>query len=75
MIPGQVIVYTPKGTNNKIELLFDTSLYDLKQSRMLPESELTTRNGLRLLAPEVALIRVAETFLCSKPYRLADRAL
>src|SRR5260370_11819299 len=29
-IPAQVIVYSPKGTNNTISLLFGTSLYHLK---------------------------------------------
>src|SRR5580692_10432098 len=34
VIPEQVVVNSPKGTNNKIELLFGTSLYDLKVSEM-----------------------------------------
>ena len=33
VIPRQVVIYTPKGTNNTVELLFGTSLYDLRQSR------------------------------------------
>jgi hypothetical protein len=36
VVPSQVIVYSPKGTNNKIALLFGTSLYDLKQPKMPP---------------------------------------
>ena len=31
VIPPQLIVYTPKGTNNTIGLPFGTSLYDLRQ--------------------------------------------
>src|SRR5258708_40272539 len=30
VIPDQVVVNSPKGTNNEINLLFGTSLYDLK---------------------------------------------
>jgi hypothetical protein len=31
VIPDQVVVNSPKGTNNKIELPFGTSLYDLRR--------------------------------------------
>ena len=30
VIPKQVVVYSPKGTNHNLDLLFGTSLYDLK---------------------------------------------
>ena len=29
-IPAQVVIYSPRGTNTTVELLFGTSLYDLK---------------------------------------------
>src|ERR1700726_3374408 len=32
VIPPQVVVSSPKGTNNTVNLLFGTSLYDLKGS-------------------------------------------
>src|SRR5713226_8722797 len=51
VIPSQVIINSPRGTNNKIELLFGTSLYDLKEAQMPPESDLTERDGLRLFSP------------------------
>ncbi len=31
VIPQQVIVHTPRGANNSVELLFGTSFYDLRQ--------------------------------------------
>src|SRR5208283_455500 len=34
VIPAQLVVYTPRGTNNNIKLPFGTSLYDLKQKEM-----------------------------------------
>src|SRR5262249_17523081 len=48
VIPTQVIIQSPKGTNHKIDLLFGTSLYDLKQTQMPPSADLTVRDGLRL---------------------------
>jgi fido (protein-threonine AMPylation protein) len=65
--PAQVIIWSPKGTNNKINLPFGTSLYDLKQPRMPPDTDLTMRGGLRVFTPEAALVRVSETFLTRNP--------
>ena len=62
VIPRQVIIYTPRGSNNTISLLFDTSLYDLKQKQMPPKGDLTVRDGLNLFTPEAALLRVPEAF-------------
>lgn len=67
VIPQQVIIYTPKGTNNTVQLLFGTSLYDLRQKDMPPASDLTERGGLRLFTPEAALIRVPEAFFSRYP--------
>lgn len=67
VIPRQLIVYAPKGTNNAIELLFSTSLYDLKQRQMPPAADLTERDGLRLFTPEAALIKVPPAFFTRSP--------
>ena len=67
VIPAQVIIHSPKGTNNKITLLFGTSLYDLKQPKMPPEADLTERDKLRLFSPAAAMVRVTEAFLTSHP--------
>ena len=67
VIPKQVIIYSPKGTNNTVELLFGTSLYDLKQKGMPPEADLIERQGLRLFTPEAGLIRVPEAFFTRCP--------
>lgn len=60
VIPLQIIVYTPKGTNKKIALPFGTSLYDLRQQQMPPQADLTERAGLKLVSPEAALVKVPE---------------
>jgi fido (protein-threonine AMPylation protein) len=61
-IPRQVVVYTPRGGNNTIELLFDTSVYDLMTRSLPPEGDLVWRDGLRLFTPPAALVRVSEAF-------------
>ncbi len=67
VIPQQIIIYTPKGTNNTVGLLFGTSLYDLAQKRMAPATNLTEREGLRLFTPEAALTKVPESFFARYP--------
>ena len=66
-VPRQVVVYTPRGTNNTIRLPFDTSLYDLRLKDMPPDVDLTVRDGLRFFVPEAALIRVPEAFFARNP--------
>lgn len=67
IIPKQAIIYTPKGANNTVELLFGTSLYDLKQKQMPPHTDLTEQDGLRLFTPQAALIKVPEVFFIRSP--------
>src|SRR5581483_9934145 len=66
VIPRQVVVYTPKGGNHNLELLFGTSVYDLK-SEMPDAATLTERNGLRLFSPAAALVRIPESFFNRQP--------
>jgi fido (protein-threonine AMPylation protein) len=66
VIPRQVVVYSPKGGNHNLELLFGTSLYDLRSD--MPEAAiLTERNGLRLFSPAAALVRIPESFFNRQP--------
>jgi hypothetical protein len=66
VIPTQVTVYSPKGKNNTLSLLFGTSLYDL-QARMPKASELMVKNRLHLFKPAAALTRVSEDFIRTHP--------
>ena len=66
VIPTQVIIYSPQGTNNTIKLLFGTSLYDLK-SKMPNAADLVTKDGLRLFKPAAALVRMSEDFMRRHP--------
>jgi fido (protein-threonine AMPylation protein) len=67
VIPPQVVIYSPKGTNNTTTLLFGTSLYDLKESQPPPSGDLIVKDGLRLFAIEPALAKVPEAFFAAKP--------
>jgi len=67
LIPAQVVIYSPKGTNNTINLPFGTSLYDLKQRDMPADPDLTEKDGLRLFMPAAALLRVPESFYARFP--------
>src|SRR5262245_17357633 len=60
-IPKQVIIYSPEANNNRIDLLFDTSLFALKQ-RMPPPGDLELGHDLRVFRVEAALLRVPESF-------------
>lgn len=67
VIPKQVVLYSPKGTNHTIDLLFGTSLYDLKQAGMPARTDLSMKNGLRLFSAAAALVRVPESFFSRHP--------
>ena len=66
VIPEQVVVCSPKGTNHAIGLRFGTSLYELKVAAM-PAADLVVRDGLRVFSPAAALVRVAESFFRRNP--------
>ena len=61
-VPRQLVIHSPQGTNNAVDLLFDTSIYDLRTDSMPPPEDVTEREGLRLLTPGAALIRVPGAF-------------
>ena len=67
VIPKQVIVYAPKGSNNTLRLLFDTSIFDLGEKQPRSKADLTIREGLRLFTPAAALTRVPEAFFARNP--------
>lgn len=67
-IPQQVIVHAPGGANNRIDLPFNTSLFDLGRKAMPPDADLAVDGpGLRVFRPEAALVRVPEGFFVRNP--------
>ena len=69
VIPTQLIVYSPSGTNNTRPLLFGTSIYDLKERKPQgpPASDITTKDGLRIYSPVAALLKVPDAFFMRFP--------
>ena len=61
-VPKRIRVQAERGTNHSIALPFDTSLTDLAARRFPPAGDLTTMDGLRVLVPEAALVRVPSAF-------------
>lgn len=61
-IPQQVIIYSRKGTNNTVDLPFNTSVFDLKHKETLPKGDLSEVARLRLYAVPAALVKVPESF-------------
>jgi hypothetical protein len=66
-IPNQLVVNSPKGSNNSISLPFGISIYDLKVPAMPLTNDLVIRDGLRLFSPAASLVRVAESFIAKNP--------
>src|SRR6201982_2163230 len=62
VIPDQLVVHSPKATNNDIQLLFGTTLYDLKVAEMPATAALLVKDGLRLFTPAGGLVRGPESF-------------
>jgi len=58
VIPTQVIIHTPEGANNTVNLPFGCSLYDLRQPDMPPERDLVLWHDLPVYSPAAALIKV-----------------
>lgn len=67
VIPDQLVVHSPKATNNDVQLLYGTTLYDLKTAEMPVSTALMMRDGLRLFTPAAALVRVPESFFQMYP--------
>src|SRR5260370_20622267 len=61
VIPDQLVVHSPKATNNDINLLFGTTLYDLKVAEMPATPALTVSAGLRLFSPPPPLVPLPES--------------
>jgi fido (protein-threonine AMPylation protein) len=67
VIPTQLVVYSPKAANNTVQLLFGTSIYDLKTTEMPAAADLSVRDGLHLFSPAASLVRVTEAFFSRNP--------
>lgn len=62
IIPKQVIIYSSKGSNNNTDLLYETSLYDLKHAQAIPENSLIVFRSLRIYTLESSLVKTSPQF-------------
>jgi len=64
-VPKQVIIYSPEGGNDRVSLLFATSLFTVKEKAMPHARDVETRGAIRVFTSEAALIRVPGEFFRS----------
>ncbi|MBK8521254.1 MAG: Fic family protein [Chitinophagaceae bacterium] len=65
-VPQQLIVKSPKASNNKTDLPFDTSLFHIKSS--LPvKNEILENDGIRMLSLPAALIQASPNTFTQNP--------
>jgi fido (protein-threonine AMPylation protein) len=65
-VPKQLLVRSPKASNNKISLLHDTSFFDLTSS-IPPKEEIEEKTGLILFSLTSALIACSPNFYSQFP--------
>jgi hypothetical protein len=68
VLPRQIIVHTPRGTNNVLALPDGCSLVDYKAKDFPKRDHVDVRAGLRVLTVPAALIRVSPTFFATAPF-------
>lgn len=66
-IPKQVIIHSPQANNNRLDLLFGTSFFALKEKELPPTTDLEIKDGLRVYRVTAALTRVNEDFYVRYP--------
>lgn len=65
-IPKQLIVYSPKANNNKINLIHGTSFFDI-ETPIPPKEEIVKINGVYLSSLPFALVAISANFFSRYP--------
>jgi hypothetical protein len=68
-VPKQLLVRSPKGGNKPTQLLFGTSVFDVRLE-LPPAEDLEVKNGLRVINLPAALIACAPTHFADRPDNL-----
>ena len=66
-VPEQVVVHTPDGANNRLELPFGTALFDVRDRQEPEPGDVEEKDGLRRLTPAAAVTRVSAAFFRAHP--------
>lgn len=59
VVPGQLLVRSPKGSNNRTDLLHGTSMFDVKLD-LPPKDEMVVINGINVYSPASTIINIGE---------------
>jgi len=65
-IPKQLIVYAPKASNNKVDLIHGTSFFDIETS-IPPKEEIVVINRVNLYSFPLSLISISANFFSRYP--------
>jgi hypothetical protein len=71
-VPKQLLVRTPKGGNKPTQLLFGTSVFDVRLELPLAD-DIEVKNGLRVISLPAALIGCAPSYFAEHPDDLRAR--
>ena len=66
-VPTQLLVRAPQARNQVTELIFNTSILELRAALPAPNQTVTDRYGLRLFSLSIALVNCAESFYQQNP--------
>ncbi|MEQ9569413.1 MAG: Fic family protein [Longimicrobiales bacterium] len=66
-VPRQVIVHTPGGSNNTIDLPFGTSVFDYGVDSLPADAQRDEQDGVRLLTLPASLVRAQPSFFEQRP--------
>lgn len=66
-VPRQVLVYAAQGSNNNLQLKYDTSIFDYQAKNFKISEVVRLPNGLRVLSEVAALVQASPTVFVEQP--------
>ena len=65
--PKQLVIHSPAANNDKLDLPFGSSFFNLKAKGLPDRDLLCVREGIRMFTPEAALAKASGAFLRDNP--------
>ena len=65
--PQQLVIHSPAANNDKLDLPFGSSFFNLKAKGLPGRDLLCVREGIRMFTPEAALVKASGAFLQDNP--------
>ena len=72
-VPKQLLVRSPRGGNKPTNLLYETSIFDVRLV-LPPASDIEVRDGLRMYSLPTALIACAPSQYLARPFAFVRRS-